>query len=192
MIDHYKHAAERHLDTCLNLKEIIQQKYGDTILSITKENEQQELLFNIYYLSGYIIECSLNYSILKFINFDRIKRTNSRIRHYKQLNSRHRNNRYNVSFSHKDRNADYALWQPAHKFQSNILFFAEDSKISGIDHIRGINGNPIEPINVRRLFNDWNVEYRYETKGKILNSNDIFAFLDFAMEIFTELENLGY
>lgn len=192
MIEHYKQAAERHLDTCLNLKEIIQQKYNDTVLSATKEKELQELLFNIYYLSGYIIECSLNYSILKFINFGRIKRTNSRIRDYKQLQSRHRNNQYNVSFSYRDRNADYALWQPAHKFQLNINFFVEGSKMSGIDHIRGINGNPIRPINVKKLFYDWNVEYRYETKGKILNSNDIFAFLDFAMEIFTELENLGY
>lgn len=191
MIYHYKQAAERHLDTCLNLKEIIQQNYSDTTLSTTKENEKQELLFDLYYLSGYIIECSLNYAILKFINFDRIKRTNS-IRHYKQLISRHNNNPYKVSYSNRDRSADYALYQPKHKFQRNIHFFVQDNKLNGIDHIRGINGNPILPVNVRRLFNNWDVEYRYETKGRTLNSNDIFDFLDFSMEIFTELENLGY
>lgn len=192
MIIHYKQAAERHLDTCLKLKEIIQQQYDNRILSTKKEKEKQELLFDLYYLSGYIIECSINYSILSFIDFENIKRTNRTIRHYRNLRSNHLNNPYKVSFTYKDTDANYALYRPTHKFQPNIHFFATDNKLSGIDHIRGLNGNPITPISVNLLFNDWNVEYRYETKGKILNTIDTFDFLDFALEIFTELENLGY
>jgi len=188
----YKKASERHLDTCLSLKRIIEDTYEGRTLNPTKEFEKQEHLFNLYYLSGYIIECRINYSILEFINFNIIA-TRNRLNSCKQLKSFHSANPYKVSFSSRyDNNANYYLWRPQHKFQTNIDFFAVDSKLSGIDHIRGLNGNRITPISVNKLFQDWDVEYRYETKNQTLISSEIFDFLDFANEVLTGLENLGY
>lgn len=188
----YKKASERHLDTCLSLKKIIEDKYEGRTLSPIVDREKQEHLFNLYYLSGYIIECRINYSILEFINFNNIARRN-RLRSCKQLKSFHSANPYRVSFSDRnDSNANYYLWRPQHKFQSNIDFFAIGDKLSGIGHIRGLNGNQITPHITNQLFQDWDVEYRYETKNQNLRSPEIFEFLDFANEILTGLENLGY
>jgi hypothetical protein len=188
----YKKASERHLDTCLSLKRIIEDKYENKILNPILELEKQEHLFNLYYLSGYIIECRMNYSILEFINFKNIA-THNRLNSCKQLKSFHLANPYKVSFSsRKDNNANYYLWRPQHKFQSNIDFFAAGSKLAGIGHIRGVNGNQITPHATNQLFQDWDVEYRYETKNQNLSSQEIFEFLDFANEVLTGLENLGY
>ncbi len=183
----YKKASERHLDTCLSLKRIIDDKYEGKSLNPILELEKQEHLFNLYYLSGYIIECRLNYSILEYINFNRIA-SRHRLPSFKRLRSTH--NPYEVSYS--DRNDRYALWQPNHEFQSNIDFFANGSKLSGIDTIRGINGHAIRPIRVNQLFRDWGAHYRYETRNQTLISTEIFDFLDFANEVLTGLENLGY
>lgn len=183
----YKKASERHLDTCLSLKRIIEDKYERKTLNPILELEKQEHLFNLYYLSGYIIECRLNYSILEYINFNRIASRHGLLS-FKKLRSSH--NPHGVSYS--DRNDRYALWQQNHQFQSNIDFFANGSKISGIDTIRGINGLPIRPLHVNQYFQFWGAHYRYETNNQILISSEIFDFLDFANEVLTGLENLGY
>lgn len=184
----YKEASKRHLHTCLSLKKVIQNKYEGRVLNVTLEQEQQKHLFNLYYLSGYIIECRLNYAILEYINFDNIARLNS-LNSCKKLRSHHNN--YGVSFN-QDKRALFALYQPAHKFQPNIHFFVNGSSLSGIGHIRGINGNRITPLHVRNLFHNWNVGYRYETYGQTLVSSEVFDFLDFAKEVYLGLRNLGY
>jgi len=59
----YRKAAYRHLETCTCLLKNIENEN-------CKKNKSQ-ILTNIYYLSGYVIECSLKFVIFSAINFDR-------------------------------------------------------------------------------------------------------------------------
>lgn len=64
----YLFAARRHRATCdFLLKEI-----SDTSNTIHIEI-QKKILQNVYYLSGYIIECALSYTVFKIIKYDRKK-----------------------------------------------------------------------------------------------------------------------
>lgn len=55
----YQQAAERHYQTCLTLKEAIQELQGNS----SNNKLVKKLLQNLYYLTGYIIECSCCYFI---------------------------------------------------------------------------------------------------------------------------------
>jgi hypothetical protein len=53
------HAAKRHLETCRQLKSDIENNRGNEL----------ELLQNLYYLGGYVVECVYKYAIFKEIGF---------------------------------------------------------------------------------------------------------------------------
>lgn len=59
-MDHreYRNAAARHLTTCKRLLDD---------LSAQKQENKQQILLNIYYLSGYIIETSLSFAFFSHI-----------------------------------------------------------------------------------------------------------------------------
>lgn len=63
----YLLAAKRHSDACRVLQEKIESCLND-------EQEQglqfKHLVLSLYYLSGYIVECSLKYKILDLLGFD--------------------------------------------------------------------------------------------------------------------------
>ena len=73
--DYYKDAAERHLETCKELREYIKANFQDKTLTPQEETKQRMILANIYYLSGYVIECIVNYGILKHIKFEKTGKT---------------------------------------------------------------------------------------------------------------------
>ncbi len=191
----YKKASKRHLYTCKTFKKNLAKED-------LSEDQRQHLLFNLYYLCGYIIECSLNFAILKFIDFERIARDNNLIdengnRDCKLLRSWHNyNHKASFSYHYKDeakrpqidKFAECYLYRPGHKFQKNAEFVStllpEKAK-----NIRGI-GSKIGN-DVKTLFEEWDVNYRYQTKSKILKTQDVFKFLDLAEEIFTKLDNIG-
>lgn len=64
----YLSAATRHKKTCAILKERIEENSDDGIVDINDE-ELGFLIINLYYLSGYIIECSLKYKILEIFGY---------------------------------------------------------------------------------------------------------------------------
>jgi hypothetical protein len=63
----YLLAAKRHNEACKVLQEKIE-------LCLSNEQGQgfqfQHLVLSLYYLSGYIVECSLKYKILDLLGFD--------------------------------------------------------------------------------------------------------------------------
>ncbi|SON51572.1 hypothetical protein [Vibrio tapetis] len=63
----YLLAAKRHSETCKVLQERI-----EACLSADQEQslQFQNLVLSLYYLSGYIVECSLKYKILDLLGFD--------------------------------------------------------------------------------------------------------------------------
>lgn len=63
-------SARKHQFTCNEILKAI--KIID-ISNGTGRSQQKQLLLNLYYLSGYIIECSVKYSIYHLISYDRRK-----------------------------------------------------------------------------------------------------------------------
>lgn len=187
--EYYKTASERHLETCRKLKEIVISTYLGKTLDSTGIKKQNDLLANIYYLSGYAIECILSYSIVTYIikvdvDFRKkiAKRTGGKIEDVSIRELKVGDNKCNVGYAY----GKYVLYRPGHRFQSNMFFFNDGSKISGIDSIRGINGKAIPQKNVKDLFLKWNAEVRYSENDFIsyLTTDDIFDFLDFTEEVY--------
>ena len=112
--DYYKDAAERHLETCKELREYIKANFqGKPTLSPQEERKQKMILANIYYLSGYVIECIVNYGILKHIKFE-----NTEKKYVNQLVSI--DTKHKVSFSGNDQYSEYSLWEKNHSLVIEI------------------------------------------------------------------------
>ena len=74
-VGHYKDAAERHLHVCAILM-----KQLDSPQNFRNTNKYQNILAELYYLSGYIVECSINYKYLTIKEFRDTDDYNQRIR----------------------------------------------------------------------------------------------------------------
>jgi Tfp pilus assembly protein PilO len=65
----YLDATERHLHTCFFLAqklEEIEEKASSSSLTSEEVREQDAIVSNLYYLSGYIVECLYSYAMCKF------------------------------------------------------------------------------------------------------------------------------
>jgi hypothetical protein len=174
----YKIASERHLETCLRLKEVVSDKYAMEGLSNLEIKNRDELLSNIYYLAGYVIECIVSYGILKLINIDSIYRTHN-LRGLKELASIYSSHK--VSFDYKDNFARWSITNPKHSIEKNLTFFTVEAGLTGMN-IRGIDKNIDGDL--KKLVKYWNAEYRYYFKEKtILDVHKVFSFLNLAEEI---------
>ncbi len=189
----YKTASERHLETCLKLKDFVLNNLSNTHLTYNDIKIKNEVLGNIYYLSGYVIECIVNYGMLVYIDFDKICKKEN-INSVYQLKLKH--NKAKISYSSKeDYNAKYYLWQASHKqFERNpnIFFFDQEAKIQGaeIDQIK----NKLNNATTKTLFKNWCVKSRYTINpvilsGNTVNQSAVFDFLDFAQLVNTNLTN---
>jgi hypothetical protein len=58
-VEHYKDAAERHLQVCSILF-----KQLDYRQNFRNPDKYQNILAELYYLSGYVVECAINYTYL--------------------------------------------------------------------------------------------------------------------------------
>jgi hypothetical protein len=70
----FKKSAKRHLDTCSHLTKTLNsvQTHASTTTH-TRQEYQNNLLLNVYYLSGYVIECILKYTFFQSIHYDQRK-----------------------------------------------------------------------------------------------------------------------
>ena len=174
----YKIASERHLETCLRLKEVISDKYLKERLSAQEIKNRDDLLSNIYYLTGYVIECIVSYGILKHINIESIYRAHN-LRRLKELYSIY--SKQAVSFDYNDRDARWSITNPKHNIEKNLTFFTVEAGLTGMN-IRGIDKNIDGDL--KKLLKYWNAEYRYFFKEKtMLDIHKIFSFLKLAEEI---------
>ncbi|MDM8552732.1 hypothetical protein QUF72_21805 [Desulfobacterales bacterium HSG2] len=180
----YEKAAKRHLLTCFQLKEILREKYQrkETLssseameppLSGLESEQKQALLSNLYYLSGYVIECIYNYAIYKHIGFTG------------QVNRLNPNSTpYRVS-CHSRSGARFVIRRPAHQLSGNMHFFQTVIQIQGASMIPLI-GYPIYPPRpCYRLFDNWNANVRYSIDRSLnLDYSNTYDFLSLADEIY--------
>jgi hypothetical protein len=193
----YKTASERHLETCIRLKEVVKTDYLNKTLLPSDLKKQNEILSNIYYLSGYVIECILHYAIVEYVvkvdsDFrKKIIKKRKGVGNFEEISVRElevEHNNCGVGYN----KGKWVLYQPGHRFQRNMQFFHVGNKINGIDSIRALNGKTIPQINVRTLFSKWNVGVRYSNSdfANLNTPKDILDFLDFAEEIYNGIINL--
>jgi hypothetical protein len=183
--DYYKDAAERHLETCKELREFIKTNYqGSSTLSKEEEKKQKMILANIYYLSGYVIECIVNFGILKHIKFETTGKKS--VDKLTFLDSKHK-----VSYSREDKFSEYSLWEKDHKLNAGnnkLLYFKQKIKIAGgeIDKIPLINGLPMGGIQ-KKLIDNWGARIRYDVDNNLLIQSEILNFQTTSLQVYEGL-----
>jgi hypothetical protein len=188
--DDYRNAAERHLEVCETLENILnnyhaKEKSGIS-LSSRESKEKQQIFEDLYYLTGYIIECSYCSAILKCISWEE---------EAKEL--RHNNNDYKVSYRHHsladfvftvDKNK-YAGAKPHQLSASGFLdFFKSESRLTSVRHPIPLLTETLPHDRVCfNLFDNWNAEIRYKVEVN-LNYDSVSDFLLLAFEVFEGLK----
>ena len=160
----YLNAARKHNNTCLSLKSCIDELNNSSQKDL---NKIKSLTLNLYYLSGYIIECSVKYAIYVCIEYNRTKDVN-------KLN--------NDDITYKDHIKH-------HKFTRYVDHL---NKVYGgivlLDNRKDIGKEII------KLYNGWDVDIRYcysEMPPKFRhadNFNFVKTFNQYAEEIFSFIQ----
>lgn len=123
-------SAKRHNHACRVLKEKLD-SLGD---GCAEDVEYKFLVLSLYYLSGYIIECSIKYKIFQLENYDLHSDVNEEECEKAGIN--------------------YKKKIKTHNF--NRLQNYLDSLVSGINHVS-------EKNEINKLINEWTPEIRYST-----------------------------
>lgn len=156
----FLNAARKHLATCKVLRDILEESINTNNVDVAKN---KQLTINLYYLSGYIIECSVKYGIYVCLDYDR----NHDIMSLDTAG---------ISFS---RNIKH------HRFDRYVDHL--NRKISGITLIDNKAGISNE---VKKLYNNWDAEVRYcynEIPEKFKHCDEVNHVINFsykAEEIF--------
>tara|TARA_R110002124_G_C8971054_1_gene515097 strand:- start:3578 stop:4078 length:501 start_codon:yes stop_codon:yes gene_type:complete len=166
MYSEYLNAARKHLITCeLIKKEISQIKQGPP----SNKALQKNLLLNLYYLTGYVLECSIKYGIYTLVNFDPsacIKGLDEQGLNYNKHIKHHKFDRY----------AEHLI-----------------SRTGGIKLVDDTNS--INP-EILQLYRTWDAEVRYWYKNiphsleKKITKPNLFKLLEYAQDTFVHVSKL--
>lgn len=186
----FGYAAERHLQTCQRLKELIE-------CNTLGKSEKENLLKNLFYLTGYIVECSFKFAFFAKIyrsgnlskdksknkeNADKLAEIYNRsIREKKSSNFIELNKEGNaIPFSYTNH---FSICNEKHeKASRELIHFIEDkfrpTPVS--NYYEFLIGNSTNEI----LASKWHSETRYFIDFK-LNQNEVFAYIEDAERIFS-------
>jgi len=179
----YKDAAERHIEVCLQLVNVIEQiqkKEQIAVLSPREQLDKRKILANLYYLSGYIIECSYNCAIYTCIGWT------STVTSLKANSTT-----YNVS-CWQDSSAAFVIRRSGsgikqHQLSGNMNFFQTVVPIVAANQIPLI-GYDIFGRVCYDLFDNWNAEVRYLIAPSVnLDYDPVFDFYFLSVEVYEGL-----
>jgi hypothetical protein len=175
--DEFRKAADRHLKTCLKLKEVIE--------SETKADLKRKLLEDLYYLSGYIVECSCCYFIFSYNK--KFKQLEKKTDLKPELDEK---SDKNIAFSAKDglssatfvvKSSDHNMKHFKEAMKEYLTNFPTETPI--------LNGQNLSPIN-EKLFSGWNANIRYKVPENIpLSEPNIISFLEMAKNVYDGVYN---
>jgi hypothetical protein len=158
--DEFLSSARKHLKTCL----VIRDSLNSLDESNIENNSQIKLLtLNLYYISGYVIECSIKYGIYVCIGYDKTACV-------KQLDTP------DIKYSRQIKNHRYNKYEDILK-----------SKFSGIILVDNKSNIP-QPI--KNLYSNWDADIRYccndiPEKFKYCdNKEHVLEFFNYAEKIF--------
>jgi len=165
----YINAAKRHRETCEYLIKKVKdpQEFIDIHL-------EEKLLQNIYYLSGYVIECIVCYSFFNIINYDRTK----------SVYSLAENNPYGYKFDKYFRE---------HSKTANELRIEEIRKRGGnlSSTIPIIGEEEVDKI-TKAMYDEWDAKSRYTISHLSFRINRVSVnnFFDVANEIYIKMRKI--
>ncbi len=148
----YKLASQKHLQTSLAILDSIIEHQKEKKSKIIVNPYLEASLHNVYYLSGYTIECIVNYSIFKHYNWKK-----SSVKEVDHNFSK----KCGLSFYQNERREDggtYPYFINQHNYLRNLDILKKvysNSRLPMLDRSVGINND------AKQLFTHWNVEIRY-------------------------------
>jgi len=163
----FLNAARKHQAAC----EVIKNEIVSIDMNRTPHlrAKQRKLLLNFYYLTGYVIECSVKYGIYKLIDFDPKAPVNSL-------------DQCGLSYNHNIKHHRFC------KYADHLV-----SRMSGIKLIDDVNGVSRE---VQELYNRWDAEVRYwysdidRALMDKLNQRNLFGLYDCAEIVLSSVSRL--
>lgn len=165
----YLKAAKRHRETCDYL--IKKLKDSQEIIDVHLQNK---LLQNIYYLSGYVIECIISYSFFNIINYNKEE----------SVFALEKNNQYGYRFD---------MYFKEHSKTANTL---------RIDEIRKRGGNISSTIPIigevevdditKTMYDEWDAQSRYSISHLSFDINhaSVNNFFTLANEIYLKMQRI--
>lgn len=157
-------SARKHLKSCSVIKE--------ALVSLDENNQSNAtnikyLTLNLYYLSGYVIECSIKYGIYVCIGYDKTACV-------KQLNTS------NVSYNRQIKNHRFNKYEDVLKSRYGGIVLV-DNKVN-------------IPQPVKNLYTNWDADVRYcfseiPEKFKHCDSKEhVLKFSEYAEQIFHTIQ----
>jgi|GEM_PF-2612897 len=175
----YKDAALKHLKSC---QEII--KYFNCQYNCISPGTEKELLINVFYLSGYTMECIINYAIFSKI-YTSTKSLSKSDNVYRIFDP---TNKFSFYSKYNDNNgvtctANYYV--SGHNFMKNITLL---KKLTPGGNIPLVHDPKIVPSSVSTLIRKWDVKIRYETNiNPPINKTDIASLVEFTEKFYNEV-----
>jgi len=154
----FRVAANRHLQTC---------QYMVGCLTKLKTEERQNILDNIYYLSGYVIECIIKFAIYEYVHYPSQNDISGLRKEYKtfELN-------YNKDIK-----------------SHNLTELSETLQKIGGD-TSSLDNRILSFPTLKELYQDWDSEIRYkispDLKKKLTDSN-LQQFVSSISEVYKKL-----
>ncbi len=189
----YKTAAERHLETCWQLLFVLEEykrkQQANTLLP-HEIKSRNKILGDLYYLAGYIIECSYSCSIFHKIGFP----NDIDVRELEPAKWSLYSISYDVTYrktSGGGTSNTFVIANSTHTLSGRMDFFI--SKMGFTPPIVLLNGynlldsnNNIRPASI--LFDNWNAEIRYTIDSALnLNYDNVSDFFYLATEVYEGL-----
>lgn len=165
----YEKAAKRHNVTC---RFLIKKIYDPHEFDINPDDEAK-LILNIYYLTGYIIENIISYSLFKVINYDKNKSVYD-------LDDKNRGIKFNTHFRKHSEGSNKAKIDFIRNFGgviSSSIPIIGDKKVAG---------------ELMEMYSKWDATIRYTDShlGFEINRNKVNDFYKLALEIYTNLRKI--
>lgn len=162
----FLNAARKHRTAC----QVLYEKIKTLDVAQTEQATQHKALtLNLYYLAGYVVECSVKYGIYKAIGYDRAKSV-------KQLNQNGLSYAADIKHHAFERYADHLG-----RVYSDLVLVSVQREV---------------PREVLHLYKNWDVEIRYLSKElppkfkHATNFNFVAKFYQYAEQIFAAVQRL--
>ena len=181
----YQKASFKHLNTCKVMLDSLSLLSSNTTAQINDPLKQKSLLNNMFYLSGYTLECIINYSIFKHYKW---KETES-----VYVLNHNFSNKCDLAFydrtPRQSGRGEYRYSLHGHNFQDTIQVLTKalpGSKIPLIDRAVAVDPETL------KIYRAWQVEVRYHPSDTaylsvILTASNVKKFVDLTDTVYNEL-----
>jgi hypothetical protein len=182
----YQIASLKHLHTCKVMLDSLDLLATNTSAQINEGHKQEALLHNMFYLSGYTLECIINYGILKHYKWKEKKSVDDTVPDH------HFSSQSDLAFHRGTRTLKggvYNFNMQGHDFQRNIMILNRAlpaSKIPLIDRTVRVE------TDLKNIFMAWQVEIRYHSSATLyadvkLTKDTIKKFVALTEKIYIDL-----